>query len=376
MNKTLEATLTLAGMIIGVGMFGVPFAFAAAGFWLGVLELLILTAVTLSLHLLYAEVVLETSAIHRLPGYIKTYLGPKFSALAWFSSFFGVSGSLLAYLLVGSAFLGNIFLFWGIEFNNFFWMIFIVVLVSAITFFPLRKESLINGILTILLIVFIFFLVAILLPRAELANFSGFNISEILFPYGVLLFALSGGIVIPDVVILAGRNRASSRKAIIIGSLLPAILYLLFVMAVIGVSGQAISEEALRGLRPFVGRGTMMLGSLVGFLAVFTSMVATSKYFQEMLKFDFKMPGRAAWVAVSVLPVLLYALGFQSFILIIGAIGAVGVGIDSGLIIAANHKLRRRLNRPTSYKSFWWKGGILLMIFVGVIYELYKFFGF
>ena len=42
MRVFFEAVLMLAGMIIGVGMFAIPFSFAAAGFWLGAAELAVL----------------------------------------------------------------------------------------------------------------------------------------------------------------------------------------------------------------------------------------------------------------------------------------------------------------------------------------------
>ena len=75
MNKTIEAVLILTGMIIGVGMFGIPFSFSVSGFWLGAAELVVLAAIVTVIHRLYGEIVLATPTLHRVPGYVREYLG-------------------------------------------------------------------------------------------------------------------------------------------------------------------------------------------------------------------------------------------------------------------------------------------------------------
>ena len=74
MSKEIQAVLMLSGMIIGVGMFAIPFSFSTAGFWLGTLELCVLALAILAVHLCYAEVVLHTNERHRLPGYVRRYM--------------------------------------------------------------------------------------------------------------------------------------------------------------------------------------------------------------------------------------------------------------------------------------------------------------
>ena len=100
--RYIEAILMLSGMIIGVGMFGIPYAFAASGFWLGTVLLVVLTAIAVFLHLLYGEIVLHTHGVHRMPGYARIYLGENAAALAWFSALFDGVGSLLAYAILGA----------------------------------------------------------------------------------------------------------------------------------------------------------------------------------------------------------------------------------------------------------------------------------
>lgn len=370
--KFLEAVLILSGMIIGVGMFGIPYSFAVAGFWLGVLELAVLAALMILVHILYAELVVETATYHRLPGYVKIYLGRGAEVLSIFAVFFGTVGSLIAYILIGAIFLQNIIsVFWPGS-SEIIWALAIVVSGAAITLFPLRKEALINGILTAFLIGFIAVLVLFLLPGLRMENLAGFEPGQAFLPYGVLLFSLAGGIAIPDLVGLLRRERARVRKAVIVGTVIPALVYFLFALAVVGVSSNGVSEEAFAGLRGIVSDNLIFLGSIIGFLAVYTSYIILTSNSQALLRLDFRFPKILAWVLASLVPLAFYLAGFQSFILIIGAVGAVAGGIDIALIVAMFHRLRKKQGVSFSVFSYGWKVALILLVSTGVIYELYR----
>lgn len=371
--KFLQAVLILSGMIIGVGMLGIPYVFVQAGFLLGGIELAVLAGVVTLFHLLYADIVIKTPALHRMPGYIRTYLGKRAALLAWVSAFFGISGTLLAYILIGSIFLNAIFLTLWEGSSELFWAIIVVLLGALITALPLKREALINGILTALLILFIIFLSVILLPYADLANLGGAEFSRIFIPYGVILFALSGGIVIPDLIAFLGRGHRKIRPAIIYGTLIPAALYFLFAFAVVGSLGERVSEEAIHGLGALFGSQIVLLGSAIGFLAAFTSYIVMSVSFRELLRLDFGMRKISAWFFAMSIPALLYFFGFQNFIVVIGAVGALAVGIDSALILAAHHRMRRNEGIKFYWFSFLWKFLIYAMIVAGVLYELIRF---
>ncbi|MDP3710800.1 MAG: aromatic amino acid transport family protein [bacterium] len=366
--KFIKATLTLSGMIIGAGMFGIPFSFARAGFWLGTLELIVLSGLMLIFHLFYAEIVLRTSGIHRMPGYMREHLGKKSYRLSWLSSVFGISGSLLAYIILGAIFLNNL-----LPANQFLWAVFLVLAGAVITYFPLKKESFINSILAVFLVGFILYLVITLLPDIKTFNLSGFYPDSIFVPYGILLFSLAGGIVIPEVVILSDKNRKTTHRAVVAGSLLPAVLYFLFALAVVGISGVAVSSDAIRGLAVFAGDRVVFWGNIIGLLAVFTSLVATSKNFQEMLRLDFIFSKRKAWVLVSTLPLILYTFGFRNFIGTIGAVGVLAVGVDSALVLAAHYKLRKKEGERLGFWSYVWRAAIYLMVILGIVYEVLNF---
>lgn len=371
MMRFLEAVLLLSGMIIGVGMFAIPFSFVAAGFWLGAAELAALAAVVLAIHLLYAEIVLATPSFHRMPGYIRAHLGRGAAAVSWVSTIFGTAGTLLAYLVVGSLFLRTAAEpFLSASGAPGIWAVLLAAGVAAVTLFPLRKEAAINGLLTVFEIVFLAGISRILLPDVLPGNLTGIRSENFFMPYGVLLFALSGASVIPDVVTVLGRRPARVRAAVIVGSLIPALLYLLFAYAVAGVTGHATTEEAIAGLGQHAGGRIAWWASVAGFLSVLTSYVALSGNFQALLTLDMRLPRRAAWLAASAVPVALYAAGFQDFIAIISAVGLVAFGVDGLLFVLMG---RTALTGPGRTRRAAIGALICAVIVVGVAAELRRY---
>lgn len=376
MAKFWQGVLILSGMIIGVGMFAIPYAFAKSGFLLGTIELIVLAVVVLALHRIYGEVVLYTPELHRLPGYIRLYMGRRAAAAAFFSALFGITGTLLAYIILGGVFLNQLARYFWSGSTELFWAVATAFAAAAITLLPLKGETLVNGILTALLIGFILILSAFFLPDVTGANLAGFNAKEIFLPYGVLLFALSGGVVIPDLITYMGRDPALVRRAITAGSSIPALVYFFFAFAIVGALGAGVSEETIRSIATINGATLASLGAIIGFLSVFTSLVVLGASFQALLRLDLGAGRRIAWLIASFVPLALYFLGFQNFIAVIGAVGAIGFGIDALLIIAAYFKvLRAREGMPPRGSFFLKFGPIVLLVIGGILWELYRFAG-
>jgi len=373
MSKEIQAVLMLVGMIIGVGMFAIPFSFHAAGFWLGTFELCVLALVVSVVHLCYGAIILHTKEQHRLPGYVRKYLGDRAAILSYASTFFGIAGTLLAYMLLGGVFLHGLFAPFISASNPIFWSVMFVIAGACITRFPLKKEALINGVLTTLLIVFIGVLILILLPRVNVEYLEGFHGANAFMPYGVLLFALSGATVIPDVMNFLKGKPERARRVIMAGSLIPAILYFFFAFVVVGVSGAGVSPDAIAGLMPVAGRMVVVLGNIIGLLAVITSYIALNSSFQAFLTLDAQVPRRLAWAGGSFLPFFLFILGFQNFISVISVVGATTVAIDGGFIIVMYHAILHRRESGITITDMIRFGLIYAIMIIGIGYEFYRF---
>src|SRR5512135_2495201 len=104
----LKATSVLIGTMGGVGIFGIPFVFAKAGFWIGCVFLVFTGVLTLLFNLLFAALVLRTPGTHQLPGIAGAHLGPAAKFLVLMCNLVGIYGALLTYIIYQGDFLHSI----------------------------------------------------------------------------------------------------------------------------------------------------------------------------------------------------------------------------------------------------------------------------
>lgn len=328
-------------------MFGIPFVFAQAGFAIALAELILIAVIMSVVHLAYGEVTLYSTSLHRLPGYVQHYFGRRMAGIASLSHFIGLAGSLLAYIVLGGFFL-NVLAQWLLPgLPDFVGVVLFYGFGIFVIFHDIRFESFANALLTLGLVASIIILGASLLPHVSLANLSGFSPAALFVPYGVFLFAMAGGAVIPDVRRLLGPNEYRRfRTSIIIGTAGAAVLYILFAVAVLGVSGEGTTADAIQGIAKRFGPAYLLAGALIGFLATITSFIPLGLTLKGMLTADFRIAERAAWFLTAAIPGVFYLLGFRDFIGIVSAVGAIGIGLDSIFILMVHHVASRNHSGP------------------------------
>src|SRR5688572_11131568 len=107
-RRFFQASALLVGTMVGAGIYGIPFAFAKAGFWIGAIWLVVLTGLMMLFNLLFAELALSTQGVHQLSGYAHIWPGPWGRRLMTFANVLGIYGALLAYMIVFGEFAHNI----------------------------------------------------------------------------------------------------------------------------------------------------------------------------------------------------------------------------------------------------------------------------
>jgi amino acid permease len=212
-----------------------------------------------------------------------------------------------------------------------------------------------------------------LVPDIDSVNFSSPLEPEWFLPYGVLLFAFGGYSALPDMHDVLGANsRRAARKIIFLSLLISAIFYLIFTLAVLGRAGTETSQDALSGLERMAGKGVVVVGSLIGLLAVFTSYIVFGADLKLLFRYDYNISGSLAWLLAFLPPVLLFLFGFTNLVKILNIVGSVGLGVFGAFIVWISWKERVILSSFLGFmpRAFWLLSlGILVVL--GAVQSLF-----
>lgn len=335
-TKFWRATAMLIGTTIGAGMFGIPYVIVKVGLGLGFSYLFSLTVLTLFLNLAYAKVILKIGTEHQLPGYVAAFFGKKGKILGMLTLLVGQYGALLAYIIGVGSFLTVIF---DQPSQNILFSTLFFLSAALIVYFGIRLVSELEGVISFLMISLILFLALAALPFLQSHNFSfvypGKLIDwQLLFlPLGVIFAALAGYAVIPEMVEVLGREKKKLARAVILGTLIPAIVYLIFALSVVGVSGFNTSPEAILGLVPYLSGWIVKLGAFLGILAMASSYFTLAFVLRELFNKDLGVPKNISWALANFLPFLLFLLGAQSFVGVLSSTGLAMGFLNTGLIL-------------------------------------------
>ncbi len=350
-KKEWRAVAVLAGTTIGAGMFGLPFVFSKLGFFPTLFYLLGLGAVMALLNLIYGEVILRTPGDHQISGYLRLYLNDNtelLGAVNTFSFFVSAYGALLAYGIKIGEFLQMILGFGSpILFSVLFYLFACAAFYSGLRSISLL-ELLITGLVVFSIIIFFIFSIG----KFDLTHLTGFSPLYLMLPYGVIFFALNGTSVVPEMEEILRKNPEKLKKSIVVGTLIPIFVYLVFSFVIVGNCGPFTSEDALSCLFPLFPNWIVKLGALIGILAMASSFLTLAYVLRESWFRDFKFSKTAAFLLVILPPFLLYLLGVRNFIRILDFSGAISVGLFGSLILFMHQKSRIKGKREPAYSIF------------------------
>lgn len=348
-KKFFFAISILLGTIVGAGIFGIPYVIARSGIIPGFFYLLILGGAVLLIHLFFGEIVLRTKEKHRLVGYAQKYLGNWGRILITISTILGLTGALLAYIILSGDFLKIIFSFLNLP--SFYFSLMFWAILSYFIFRGIKLIAPAELFMNIAFFFIIFLIFCFALPKLNLQNFTLINFEHIFLPYGVILFSLVGWMAVPIIseTFKSLEARKNLKKVIILAISIVIFLYFLFALAVIGVSGKNTTPEVFQGLLPYLGQKIIIFGALFGIFAIVTSFLILGNYFKNTLFYDYKVP---RWISASIacgLPFILFLIGFRGFIETIGFVGTIIGAIEGVVIILIFKNIKKLGDRIPEY---------------------------
>lgn len=370
------AIATLAGTIIGGGLFATPLVVSKAGVIPFLVYLPLLALVQFLLHMIYAEIVLSSKQRHRMPGYVGVYCGSKAKNWTLLFSIIGKHGALLAYILLGGSFLygllgpvlgGNLFIYTTALF----------ALESLIVLFGLRLIAGVELALSALLVLLIFLIGIKSSTHFDWGNFILFNKDHVFLPYGPIFFAVGGQAAIPEVCRLLRAQKGKIKGAIAWGTFIPALLMIFFVIIVVGITGDNTTAEALVGLKRYFNNGVITFSLIFGLITVITSFLVISQALREVYWWDLKINNNLSWFLACGIPFLLYLVGISDLTKVIGLTGSIIGGVFGIILILLLFRVKSvRPQTPMVNNKLKMPVAVVLccMFVLGLAYELWYFF--
>ena len=330
-KKFWAATFTLAGAIIGAGILGLPYVFAQSGFLIGIFWLVALGSIMIYVHLCIGEISLRTKGRHQLAGYAGQYLGKTGEVLMFFAMIFGIYSALLAYLVGEGQSLSKLLpgqidpILLGVG----FWVIMTLLLRRGLKGLK-RIET--YGVIAIVFLVLGFFIK--MFPQIQLSNLAVNTPVNFAVPFGIVLFALLGFTTIPELrTEIRGREKVL-KKAIILGSLIPIVLYIIFSAVFIGVLGRDVTPVATLSFGPII--------TILGIFTMLTSYFVLSFSLKDMFDYDLRLSKTNNFLFTSLAPLALYTFvsifNIISFSNILAMGGVISGGLTGILVLLINQK--------------------------------------
>jgi len=378
--KFSEAITTLVGTIIGAGVLAIPYAMMKAGFLTGLLNITILSISVIFLYLYIGEIVLRTKGNYQLTGYAQRYLGNKGKKIMTLSMILGIYGALTAYLLgIGQSIAtifgleNHIIKFFGISLPlNIGFSLLFFIFGTFVIYLGVKSVGKSELVLSSTVILIVLCISLLLLPTIKIRNIINFNIYKIFLPYGVILFALAGAVAIPEMKEELENKKRLLKKAIVIGTLIPIILYIIFSLAVVGNCGDSTSEIATICIGDKFGFLMLLFGNIFAIFAMSTSFLTLGLALKEMYNYDYCINKKLSLILACFIPLILFFLLLffikqERFFNTIGLTGGIAMTLEGIMIVLMFKKAKKRGNRKPEYEI---KRTALISVFLIIIFLL------
>jgi tyrosine-specific transport protein len=339
MNRLLGAILLVAGTTIGAGMLGLPTVTGLAGFFPTLLIFICYWLFMTYTAFLILEVNLWMDGKANMISMARKTLGPIGEMVAWGAYLFLLYALTTAYL-AGSGpivleFAENLF---GWELPAWAGIIPLLVIFGYFVIKGTSSVDMINRYLMIGLGIAFVIMAASLSFHLNwpLLEFSNWRAA----PLALSIIATSFGfhIIIPSLVVYLRRDVKRVKLSIIIGSLIPLIVYIVWELLTLGIVPHGVFEEGyLAGkdgatlLTEYISNpGLILITRMFAFFAIMTSFLGVSLSLSDCIAdgLHLKKVGAPSWVVDMLTflpPIMIVLIDPSAFLLTLDLAGAYGV---------------------------------------------------
>jgi len=376
--KTIRAAFLIAGTTIGAGMLGIPLVTAGFGFFPAFLITICVWGFMLLTGLLLLEAALHLPEGGNFLSLSKRYLGSSGQVVTGILFIFLYYFLMIAYFAVGSSLLGSLF------FKNlphgmtiFLFGLFFFLIVARGPYWIDR----VNFILTIAMGILWIVLMTTGIKDVSIGQLSEYKFSGLLGATPILFSAFGYHNIIPSLVTHLNKDVKSLRTAVITGTLIPLVVYVLWQMFIIGVIPIEVIEETKNAGLPITSAlhsitnmpWISLLGQGFALIAIVTSVLGVSFSLVDFLADGLQMKrigkSRVFLTCITFFPPCVCAyFNPDIFKIALGIAGGIGEGLINGIIpVALVWSVRYLYKDQSSYTVFGGKPLLYLLLFIAIV---------
>ncbi len=380
-SKVLGSTLIIAGTTIGAGMLALPLASAGIGFSTSLMIMIALWAFMAYTALLMIEVHQHAEQDATLHTLAKQFLGTKGKWVASFAMMFLFYALCAAYIAGGGAQFGErIASFTGIEVSSTTATLLFTLIVAAIVTVGTATVDKVNRVLFLIKIIAMALVLTFLAPNVTESYLLSMPVEQGLVIAAIPVIFTSFGFhgSIPAIVNYLDGHTPSLRKAILIGSAIPLIIYIFWQVVTLGVVNQStlLENQGLSALISTLSTTVHQsnLGQAIGIfadLALLTSFLGVSlglfEFLGDTIKKRTNGNSRLVVGLVTFLPPMGFAMFYpQGFIMALGY-AAIALAVLAIFLPIMMAKKARSQAQESHYQVFGGNVGLVASSAIGVL---------
>lgn len=381
-NKTFGSALIVAGTTIGAGMVSMPLTSAGMGFGYTFILLVLLWGLLSYSALLFVEVYQKAERPDAgIATLAEQYFGMVGRVLSTLSLVVFMYAILTVYTLMSSNLISTVLpslTEYGKEISVVFTVFFGIFIVAGT-----GKVDLLTRLLFIAKLAALVMVLVLMLPQVSMDNLMALPLDKALIISASPFFFTSFGfhVVIPSINAYLEGNIKRLRIAILAGTGLPLLVYVLWQMATHGVLSQAEfvqilnQDPTLGGLIKAVNSitGSQIIGEVVRWFSLFALItsflgvaLALFDCLDDLLQRVNVKAGRISLGLLTFVPVLFFALFYTDFLSVLALAGQMFTFY--GLVLPVGMAWRfRQLNPQASYRVIGGNFSLIIALLLGIL---------
>ena len=384
-SQTFGSALLIAGTCIGAGMLALPIISALTGLWEAMALMFISWMLAAYGGLLIAEAARacpETENLHGMVGLLLGRSGQVVAVIAMLLLYYALCA---AYIAGGASQFNSVLMSAGVELPYWVAVVLVTLVAALVVLLGTALVDVCNRVMFVSMLLLILVILASLFPHTRFENlaFQSGSFPVLLAALPVLYTSFGYHVVVPTVVGYVQGCPAKFSKALLIGSVLPFVLYAFWSVSTVGalssatVSSVATMSDSVGRLMSVVGQ-VSSVGHFSLMICVFAAFALATSFLGVALGlFDYLselshnshsgLPGRVRGILLTLVVPMLVAIYYpDGFILALGYAAIALIVLAVFLPVLMVWKVRR-LHMEEPYQAPGGNVGLAIATLTGLL---------